>query len=131
MMRVRRISAEDRLLIERASELARRRMSERTSVAAVLKTKDKKVFQGVNIEVSGSAPSSFCAEYAAVGAMVSEGASKIQTIVAVNGKKNAVLPPCGNCRQLLREFGNPYVILKLRRRHVKARLADLYPVQVT
>ena len=130
-MRVRRISAEDRLLIERASELARRRRSERTSVAAVLKTKDQRIFQGVNIEVSGSAPSSFCAEYAAVGAMVSEGASEIQTIVAVNGKKNAVLPPCGNCRQLLREFGNPYVILKLRRRHVKVRLAELYPVQVT
>ena len=130
-MRVRRISAEDRLLIERASELARRRRSERTSVAAVLKTKDQRIFQGVNIEVSGSAPSSFCAEYAAVGAMVSEGASEIQTIVAVNGKKNAVLAPCGNCRQLLREFGNPYVILKLRGRHVKVRLAELYPVQVT
>jgi len=106
-------------------------MSERTSVAAALKTKDQRVFQGVNIEVSGSAPSSFCAEYAAVGAMVSEGASEIQTIVAVNGKKNAVLPPCGNCRQLLREFGNPYVILDLRGRHVKVRLAELYPVQVT
>ena len=97
----------------------------------MLKTKDQRVFQGVNIEVSGFAPSSFCAEYAAVGAMVSEGASEIQTIVAVNGKKNAVLPPCGNCRQLLREFGNPYVILKLRGRHVKVRLAELYPVQVT
>jgi len=130
-MRVRRISAEDQLLIERASGLAGRRKSERTSVAAVLKTKDQRVFQGVNIEVSGSAPSSFCAEYAAVGAMVSEGASEIQTIVAVNGKKNAVLAPCGNCRQLLREFGNPYVILKLRGRHVKVRLAELYPVQVT
>ena len=63
--------------------------------------------------------------------MVSEGASEILTIVAVNGKKNAVLAPCGNCRQLLREFGNPYVILKLRGRHVKARLTELYPVQVT
>lgn len=130
-MRAHRISTEDHLLIERALELARRRMSERTSVAAVLKTKDKRVFQGVNIEVSGSAPCSFCAEYAAVGAMVSEGAFEILTIVAVSGKKNVVLPPCGKCRQLLREFGNPYVILKLRGRHVKIRLAELYPVQVT
>ena len=106
-------------------------MSKRTSVAAVLKTKDQRVFQGVNIEVNGSAPSSFCAEYAAVGAMVSEGALEILTIVAVNGKKHVVLPPCGNCRQLLREFGNPYVILKLRGRHVKVKLAELYPIQVT
>ena len=130
-MRAHRISTEDQLLIERASELARRRMSERTSVAAVLKTKDKRVFQGVNIEVSGSAPCSFCAEYAAVGAMVSEGAFEILTIVAVSGKKIVVLPPCGKCMQLLREFGNPYVILKLRGRHAKVRLAELYPVQVT
>jgi len=129
-MQVHRISAEDQLLIDQASELARKRRSERTSVAAVLKTKDKRLFQGVNIEVSGSAPSSFCAEYAAVGAMVSEGASEILTIVAVNGKKNIVLPPCGNCRQLLREFGNPYVILSLRGKQVKVRLAELYPLQV-
>jgi cytidine deaminase len=130
-MRAYRISAEDQLLINQALELARKRRSEQTSVAAVLKTKDRRVFQGVNIEVSGSAPSSFCAEYAAIGAMVTEGASEILTIVAVNGKKNLVLPPCGNCRQLLREFGNPYVILTLGGRHVKVRLAELYPVQVT
>ena len=130
-MRTHRISAKDRLLIDQASKLARMRKSERTSVAAVLKTKDKRIFQGVNIEVSGSAPSSFCAEYAAVGAMVSEGASQILTIVAVNGKKNIVLPPCGNCRQLLREFGNPYVILTVRGRQVKVRLSELYPLQVS
>ena len=130
-MRAHRISAEDQLLINQALELAKKRRSERTSVAAVLKTKDKRVFQGVNIEVSGSAPSSFCAEYAAIGAMVAEGVSEILTIVAVNGKKNLVLPPCGNCRQLLREFGNPYVILTIRGRHVKVRLSELYPLQVT
>jgi len=130
-MRTHPISAKDRLLIDQASKLAIMRRSERTSVAAVLKTKDKRIFQGVNIEVSGSAPSSFCAEYAAVGAMVSEGASQILTIVAVNGKKNIVLPPCGNCRQLLREFGNPYVILTVRGRQVKVRLSELYPVQVS
>ncbi len=130
-MRTHRLSTEDQWLIDQASKLAKKRKSERTSVAAVLRTKDGRVFQGVNIEVSGSAPSSFCAEYAAVGTMVSEGASEIVTIVAVNGKKNIVLPPCGNCRQLLREFGNPYIILTIRGRHVKVRLAELYPAQVT
>ena len=131
MMRARRITTKDQVLIDRASELARRRLSERTSVAAALRTKDNQVFQGVNLEVSGSAPCSFCAEYAAVGAMVSEGAFEISTIVAVSGKKHVVLPPCGKCRQLLREFGNPFVILQLRGRHVRVRLADLYPVQIT
>jgi cytidine deaminase len=68
----------------------------------------------MNIEVSGCAPCSFCAEHAAVGAMFSEGAFEILAIVAVSGKKNVALPPCGKCMELLREFGNPYVILKLR-----------------
>jgi cytidine deaminase len=96
----------------------------------VLRTLNGRVFQGVNIEVEGSAPCSMCAEYAAIGAMVSEGENQIDTIVAANGRKNAILPPCGQCRQLLREFGNPYVILKLRGKLVKTRLSQLYPIQV-
>jgi cytidine deaminase len=71
-----------------------------------------------------------CAEYAAIGAMVTETSAKIGTIVAVNGKKNAVLPPCGKCRQFINEFGNPYVILKVRGKLVKAKLAELYPIPV-
>jgi len=71
-----------------------------------------------------------CAEYAAIGAMVTEGATRIATIVAVSGKKRVILPPCGKCRQLISEFGNPYVIVKLRGRVVKARLKDIYPMQI-
>jgi cytidine deaminase len=101
-----------------------------TRVASVLRTTSGKMFRGVNIEAQGSPPSSMCAEYAAIGTMVSEGESKIDTIVAVNGHKHAVLPPCGKCRQLISEFGNPYVILKFRGKLVKTRLSELYPIQV-
>lgn len=99
-------------------------------MASVLKTIDGRIFQGVNIEVKGAAPCSTCAEYAAIGTMVTEGGTRIDTIVAVNGKKRAILPPCGKCRQLISEFGNPYVILKLRGRLVKTKLAQLYPMQI-
>jgi cytidine deaminase len=129
-MRTCGISKDDHALIKQALGLARRRRSRITTVEAALKTKDGKIFQGVNIEVSGSPPCSICAEYAAVGTMVSEGATEIGTIVAVNGRKETVLPPCGKCRELLRQFGNPYVILKLRGRFVKARLAELYPMEI-
>ena len=129
-MSPRRISADDEVLLARAFDLAGKRRSTRTSVASVLKAVDGRIFQGVNIEVKGSAPCSLCAEYAAIGTMVTEGASRIDTIVAVNGKKHAILPPCGKCRQLISEFGNPYIILKLQGRLVKTKLANLYPLQI-
>ena len=129
-MQRKRISNEDRLLVTKAFELARKRKSRITRVAAVLRTANGKIFQGVNVEAQGSPPCSMCAEYAAIGTMVSEGERLIDTIVAVNGHKHAILPPCGKCRQMISEFGNPYVILKLRRKLVKAKLSELYPVQV-
>ena len=99
-------------------------------MASVLKTVDGRIFEGVNIEVKGSAPCSMCAEYAAIGSMVTGGAARVASIVAVNGKKHAILPPCGKCRQLISEFGDPYIILKLRGKFVKTRLTDLYPMQI-
>ena len=99
-------------------------------MAAVLKAVDGRIFQGVNIEVKRSAPCSICAEYAAIRAMVTGGATRMDTIVAVNGKKHAILPPCGNCRQLISEFGNPYILLKLKGRLVQTKLTGLYPIQI-
>ena len=129
-MRPKRISNDDRLLITKAFELARKRKSRITRVASVLRTTNGRMFQGVNIEAQGSPPCSMCAEYAAIGTMVSEGERRIDTIVAVNGHKHAILPPCGKCRQMISEFGDPYVILKLRGRLIKAKLSQLYPIQV-
>jgi len=129
-VRPKRISNDDRLLITKAFELARKRKSRITRVASVLRTTNGRMFQGVNIEAQGSPPCSMCAEYAAIGTMVSEGERRIDTIVAVNGHKHAILPPCGKCRQMISEFGDPYVILKLRGRLIKAKLSQLYPIQV-
>ena len=129
-MKTRNISKEDRALVTKAFELAKKRKSRITSVASVLRTANGRLYEGVNIEVQGSAPCSICAEYAAIGTMVSEGELRIDTIVAVNGHKRSVLPPCGKCRQLISEFGNPYVIVKLRGKLVKTKLSQLYPIQI-
>lgn len=42
----------------------------------------------------------FCAEAAAVAAMVTAGESRIVTIVAVD-RDGTLLPPCGRCRELI------------------------------
>lgn len=118
-------------LIEKAKKLIGKRKSKRSSVASVLRTKSGKIFQGVNIEIECSAPCSICAEYAAIGTMVSEGEEKIDTIVAVSYKDGGhVLPPCGKCRQFISEFGNPYVIVQIEKELKKVKLNELYPLPV-
>lgn len=129
-MAPRKVSNDDRLLIAKAFELARKRKSRVTRVASVLRTVNGRIFQGVNVEVQGSPPCSMCAEYSAIGAMVSEGENRIDTIVAVNGYKHIILPPCGKCRQMISQFGNPYVILKFQGKLVRVKLSRLYPIQL-
>jgi cytidine deaminase len=125
------LSKGDLELVEKAKELIRKRKSRRSSVASVLRTKNGRVFQGVNIEIECSAPCSICAEYAAIGTMVSEGEEEIDTIVAFAYKQGGhVLPPCGKCRQFINEFGNPYVIVQVDRELKKAKLSELYPLPV-
>ena len=118
-------------LVEKAKKLIGKRKSKRSSVASVLRTKSGKIFQGVNIEIECSAPCSICAEYAAIGTMVSEGEEKIDIIVAVSYKDGGyVLPPCGKCRQFISEFGNPYVIVQIEKELKKVKLNELYPLPV-
>jgi cytidine deaminase len=130
-MRFEDLTKRDLELVEKAKDLIRRRKSERSSVAAVLRTKNNKVFSGVNIEIECSAPCSICAEYAAIGTMVSDGEEEIDTIVAfAYNKGGRVLPPCGKCRQFIGEFGDPYVIVQVDGQLKKVRLSELYPLPV-
>jgi len=116
-------------LVGKANRLIQKRKSKRSSVASVLRTTSGRVFQGVNIEIECSAPCSICAEYAAIGTMVSEGEKEIETIVAVSHKNGGhVMPPCGKCRQFISEFGDPYVIVQLKRAFKKVKLSELYPL---
>jgi len=126
------LSKEDVVLVERAKELIKKRKSSRSSVASVLRTRSGKIFQGVNIEIECSAPCSICAEYAAIGTMVSEGENEIDTILAYSYKHGGyVLPPCGKCRQFIAEFGNPFVIVQVDHALKKRKLSELYPLPVS
>jgi len=131
-MKLEDLADRDWELVEMAKELVRKRRSKTSSVAAVLRTGSGRVFSGVNIEIEASAPCSICAEYAAIGTMVTEGEKEIDTIVAVNYGENqcSILPPCGKCRQFISEFGNPYVIVEPKGKPKKAKLSELYPLPV-
>lgn len=78
-------------------------------VGAALLTVDKKVYKGCNIE-NASYGLTTCAERTALNKAVSEGEREFAAIAIVGGKNGIVddyCPPCGICRQALREFAAP------------------------
>ncbi|MGN0478806.1 MAG: cytidine deaminase family protein [Hominenteromicrobium sp.] len=68
------------------------------SVAAALVTDQGNVYRGVCIDTSSSM--GFCAEHAAIAAMITAGESRIQKIVAVCDGVG-VVSPCGRCREFM------------------------------
>ena len=72
-------------------------------VGCALLSRNNQLYYGICAD-SGS--NTFCAETAAIAAMITNGEYEIKSIVAV-WKDEAgsvfVIPPCGNCRQLMRE----------------------------
>jgi cytidine deaminase len=67
-------------------------------VACALRSASGNLYYGVCIDVSSGI--GFCAEHAAIAAMITAGESAIARIVAVWGE-NTVLPPCGRCREFM------------------------------
>ncbi len=100
-----------RLLIEKAEEVLPLAYApySRFHVAAALLCSDGTVYTGCNVE-NASYPAGICAERAAVFKAVSEGRREFSCMVIMGGKNGQVedyCPPCGICRQVLREFTNP------------------------
>ena len=71
------------------------------TVGCALLCKNGKMYTGVNCDgIHGS-----CAEYITMGIAISAGERDFDTIVATHEKAlNGVVPPCGNCRQMLFEY---------------------------
>lgn len=71
------------------------------TVGCAILCKNGNIYKGVNCDgIHGS-----CAEYITMGIAVSQGERDFDTIVAVHEKAaNCVIPPCGNCRQMLFEY---------------------------
>lgn len=76
------------------------------NVGAALLTDDGRVYTGCNIENAAYGPS-VCAERTAIFKAVSEGKRSFRAIAVCGGAGGVIArycPPCGLCRQVMREF---------------------------
>lgn len=121
----------DDLIAEAAAALNPHRVGDRLlgDVAATLVTARGRRYTGVSIDTGSG--TGFCAEAAAIAAMVAAREYRIDRIVAVwrdeAGRLHA-LPPCGRCREFTRQIdpGNIETEVVLGRGR-SALLRDLLP----
>jgi cytidine deaminase len=97
-------------------------------VGAAIEASDGRVFAGCNVEYA-SYPLSVCAERNAIAAAVVAGVRSFRAI-AIATDTSPPSPPCGACRQALREFGEDLAIelVNLRGERVETSLATLLPM---
>ncbi|WP_026607260.1 cytidine deaminase [Methylocapsa acidiphila] len=77
------------------------------AVGAAIRTPSGAIFSGVNVE-NASYPVGTCAEAGAIAAMVAAGENRIAEILVL-GDGEALVTPCGACRQRIREFARDEV----------------------
>ena len=122
---------------EKLVELAKEAMAQAYApysgykVGAALLCTDGSVYQGCNIENASYTPT-VCAERTAIFKAVSEGKRDFTAIAVCGGKDGVitgVFPPCGVCRQVLREFCKDdfAVYLVTQSGYETATLAELLP----
>jgi len=83
------------------------RYSEFQVGAAILAENDR-IYAGCNVE-NAAYPLGNCAEAGAIAAMVQDGARRIREILIIGGRRGLaaeICPPCGGCRQRIREFAD-------------------------
>jgi cytidine deaminase len=98
----------DRELLERADRVAERAYAPYSKflVGAAARTRDGRIFEGVNVE-NAAYPLGICAEKTALARAVSDGVRPREVeALAVTAS------PCGGCRQWLHEFGVERVIYR-------------------
>jgi cytidine deaminase len=77
------------------------------AVGAALRTKNGRIFTGVNVE-NAAYPQTMCAERVAIFKAVSEGEKDFEIISVVTDNGGS---PCGGCRQVMAEFGLDTIVL--------------------
>ena len=98
-------------------------------VGAVLVDSNGRTHTGANVE-NAAYGSSICAEATAIAGAVASGVRKIQTVVVacIDATDITGTYPCGNCRQLMNEFGVEKVIVTGNEGDVREyRFDELHP----
>ena len=103
----------------------------RFHVAAALLCKDGTVYTGNNIENASDTPT-VCAERCAFFKAVGDGKREFEAIVICGGLHGVITdycPPCGVCRQVMREFcGDDFLIYMITPEGCEAHtLAEILP----
>ncbi len=115
-------------LIDRARRVAERAYApySRFRVGAVVVTPEGATFEGVNVE-NAAYGATICAEANAISTAAAAGVRTLAT-VAVGCLDADECYPCGNCRQLMREFGVEHVVVQGTGGRVRIHpLGDLLP----
>ena len=81
------------------------------TVGAALRTPDGAIHAGCNVE-NAAYPEGTCAEAGAIAAMALAGGRRIAELVVAGGG-DAPCTPCGGCRQKLREFAGPELVIRI------------------
>ena len=101
----------------------------RFAVGAALRCEGGAIHAGCNVE-NAAYPQGSCAEAGAISAMVLAGGRRIAEIV-VAGAGAEPCTPCGGCRQRLREFGGPDLLVRVMDENgaerLRRRLSELLP----
>lgn len=101
-------------------------------VGAALLAADGRVYQGCNIENASYAPT-VCAERTAFFKAIYDGVQDFQAIAVVGGKNGIItdyFPPCGVCRQVMREFCRDDFMIYMggaKDNYVAKSLAEILP----
>jgi cytidine deaminase len=105
-----KLTKQDKYLIEEAKRIILKsapvNLADTGDVGAALLTNKGNLFTGVCTGFYCGIGS--CAEYQAIGNMISNGEKKIRTIVAVwhddIKDRYEVIPPCGKCREMMNQL---------------------------
>ncbi len=123
-----KLTNEDLELIKRAEEIIAKNydgVNYNHTVGAAVLCKSGKIYVGVNVySLHGS-----CGEFTAIGTAVTNGEREFVKVVAVRGgEKFEILPPCGNCRQMLSDYAPECeVILSTEGEGLKVLAKELLP----
>ena len=74
-------------------------------VGAALRATSGEIYCGCNVENKAYGTTQ-CAEATATGNMISAGDKEIKEAVVLGNCSGGLCTPCGNCRQILKEFAN-------------------------
>ncbi|SEK24693.1 cytidine deaminase [Pacificibacter marinus] len=97
-------------------------------VGVALRSTSGAVFVGVNVE-NAAYPEGTCAEAGAIAAMIAAGDTQIAEVAVIADAPTPV-QPCGGCRQKLKEFSAPDVVVtmaNLSGEQVTMTVAELLP----